>query len=418
MAEKTDLTKKISKLEAENKRLKLENQMLQNSKSVPKNKGGTWRRVGAIIFGSFAVALLVVGSLLFWAGNTLVKNDRFVETVSPIIKNHEVQTAVAGYTTERLYQNFNAEQYISEALPPRAEFLAPTLTAQLHSQTENILMKVLSSSAFQQKWNQLLTRAHGQFISTIKSHGSDGTFSISELYQELSNSLQDTQLSFLAGRQLPSKIGSIQVINGNWISTAYTVINNIDLWRTLAILLFFACAALCIYLSKKRRLALIRLAFISTLALFAVLVSVRVFREAVAGSAAPEFTEAIRQTTQIIFHPLVVQIMTLMALLILIALTAWMSGPGRSAQAVRFRANQLLSGKLHQAIFAKENSFSIWLGRHKRTLQCLAVAMVAIATLFTRLTPAMLITYVIVLVIVMILVETLAASSQKPASKR
>lgn len=409
-------TKKLSELEAENKRLKIENQKLQKTVMETKQQKGSgrfWQKTGAVVFGGFAVALLVTGNVLFWAGNTLVKNDRFVETVSPVIENQAVQTAIAGYTTQQIYANFDAQSYISEALPPRAEFLAPTLASQLESSTQGILNKILANPNFQEKWNTLLANAHNRFISSIQAHGSDGSFNINEVYQELSASLQSTPLSFLSNRQLPPKIGSIQVISAGWISTVYTVVDNIDLWRVLAILLFFATAALCIFLSKDRRRTLIRLSLIGSVALFITLISIRVSREIAANSVASTYSEAVRQTVQIIFHSLAVQIATLMATLLLIAFVAWMSGPGRSAQAVRLRANQLLSGKLHQAIFAAENGFTLWLGRHKRVIEWIAVALTALSVLVIQLTPGTLVVSVLILAAVILLVELLAAPQKK-----
>lgn len=416
MAEKTGATTKLSKLEAENKRLKLENQKLQKAMKRSSNNvksGWFWQKAGSIVFGSFAVALLVAGSLLFWAGNTVVNNQQFVKTVSPVIKNAEVQTAVANYTTQQLYANFDVQNYISDALPPRAQFLAPTLSSQLQSSTESVLVKILASPTFQEKWNTILANAHNKFISAIETHGSDGAFDINELYQGLSSSLTSTPLSFLANRQLPAKIGSIQVISGSWISTTYTVIDNITLWRTLAVLLLFITAAASIYLSRHRRRTVIRLSLAGSTALFATLVSLRLFREFAASSVESMYSEAVRQTVQIIFHPLIVQLFTVLIALLIIALVAWVSGPGRSAQAVRSKIDQLLSGKLHQAIFSKENGFTRWIGKYKRYLKWLVVTIIAISTLFTRLTPQALAIYVVSVLLIIAGLEILAAPTKK-----
>ena len=87
------------------------------------------------------MVLLITGNLLFWTGNTLVKTDRFTASVAPIIKNSAVQTAVADYTTTQLYNNVDVSQVITQALPPRAEFLASSITGQLKSYTNSSATK-------------------------------------------------------------------------------------------------------------------------------------------------------------------------------------------------------------------------------------------------------------------------------------
>lgn len=418
MANTSEVSNKLRALESENKRLKIENQKLQKSVRMASSKKTSssrqfWKKFGSVLFGSIAVALLVSGSLLFWAGSTLVQNDRFTQATSPIIKNEAVQTAVATYVTQRLYTDFDAEAYISEALPPRAAFIAPTLASQLETQTSNVLKTVLQNPTFQAKWNTALSSTHDRFISAIESYGSDGIFSLNELYQELANSLKSTRLSFLADRQLPAKVGSVHLLDVNWISTVYKLVNNIDLWRTFAVILFFFTAALSIYLSNKRRQTVIRLSIVGSAALFATLVSLRIFREAAAGSVDPTYSEAVRQVVQIVFHSLVIQLLTLIAALLIIALVAWMGGPAKSALSTRTKLSYLLNGKLHTAIFSKENGFSRWLGRYKRHIEWLVVAAMAVTMLFTRLTPTLLAMYVAVLVLVIAVVETLATPKNR-----
>lgn len=417
MAEKPSTTKKIGKLEAENKRLRLENKELQkvaNYSKVHSSKGSYVVKISSILLGAFSVALLIVGSLLFWLGNTIVNTDQFVKTVTPIVQNQEVQIAVADYTTEQIYSNFDAQSYISQALPPRAEFLAPTLTSQLRSSTKNILVNVLGSTTFQEKWKTVVANAHQKFISAIQANGSDGSFDINELYQGLSNSLQSTPLSFLSDRQLPPKVGSIQILSGTWISTSYTVINNISLWRTLTIVLFFITAALSIYLSKQRRKAVIRLSTISASMLFITIISLRIIREIAASSVEPVYSEAVRQTVQILFNPLVVQLCTVIAALVLIAVISWLSGDSKNAVVVREKINKLLTGKVHQALFGNtETALSIWFRKYKQYIVSLTVVAIATTVLFIRLTPSVLLSSFLIFVLVIAITEVLAAPRKK-----
>ncbi len=410
---------RLKKLQAENAKLKSENKQLKQSVSknnTVKKRSMTnfWRKLGAIFFLSLAVALLVVGNLLFWTGNTVVKSDRYAASITPVIKNTEVQKAVATYTTDKLFTNVNVDQAVTNVLPPRADFLAPTIADNLKSKTNETLKNVLANPEFQDRWNRLQVKSHDRFIEAVKTHGSDGVINVNEVYQQLSAQLKDTKLAFLANKPLPSKVGNIQIASGTSLSVLNKVINNIDTWRTLAILLLIAFVALGIWLSRNKRKALIVFAIISAIAMLLTLISFRLLRENVASHVNTAYTEAVRQTFQIIFHPLVIQTTTIMALFLLVALIAWVSGPGRGAAALKNRVNDLFAGKLHQAIFRnEENSFTLWLGKNKRLLQWVSVALVSLAVLIIRLTPTVLIVSAVILLVLILLIELLSATEAK-----
>ncbi len=398
----------LSQLKAENARLRAENEKLKQQAGP--SRGSKWRSFGAAFFIGLAVLLLIVGNLLFWTGNSLVKSDRFSEAVSPIIKNSTVQKAVAGYTTTQLYSQVDVASYIGQALPPRAEFLAPTIANQLKSTTQSALNKILASPDFQAKWNKLLTNAQSKFITTVKQGGSDGMISLNELYQQVSDSLENTSLSFLANKKLPDKVGSIQVLSAGWIAPAHRVVTHIDLWRTLAILLFLASSALGIYLSRRRRRAVITLGLTAAGGLFVSLVVLRIVRETVTDKVAPVYADAVRQTVQTVFHPLVVQTFTLLAAFLAVALIAWITGSGKSAVFVRDRTSTLAAGKLHPAIFGdKENAVTLWVGKYKRWLEWGFVGLIAVLSLFTRLSPSTLIIYLVLILLFALVVEIVGA---------
>lgn len=412
----------LKQLQAENERLRTENQRLQGQKPAPKpRRRSSWRAlrtVGAVVFTILAVLLLVAGNLLFWTGSTIVNNDRFNASTAPIIRNATVQKAVANYTTTQLYNNYDVSGYVETALPPRADFLVPTITGQLRGYTQTALQKILARQQFQDRWNRALARAHAGFINTVKQSGGDGTINLNDLYQQLSASLKGTRLSFLADKQLPAKVGNVQVVSGSGIKTLHQVAAHINTWRVLAIVLFLVCAGLAIYLSRQRRKAVARLGLFLAVALFVTLIALRITREAIADKAIPAYADAVRQTAQIVFHPLVVQTTLLLVLFLLVALVAWLTGASRSARYVRDRVQLLLAGKLHHAIFGeRENAFTRWVGKYKRVLQWGVVIVVALLMLITRLTPVALLWYVVAAVVLVLVIEFLGAPVQRPARR-
>ncbi len=418
MANKASTTTSLKKLQAENAQLKAENKQLKQKagKNGAKSRFGAkfWRQLGAIFLLSLAIALLVAGNLLFWTGNTIVKSDRYAQSITPIIKNTEVQKAVATYTTDKIFSNVNVDDAVTNVLPPRADFLAPTIADNLQSKTDETLQKILANPDFQDKWNRLQVNAHDRFVTAVKNHGSDGAIDVNEVYQQLSAQLKDTKLAFLANKPLPPKVGDIQIASGSGLSMLNRIITHIDLWRTLAILLFLAFVAVGLWLSRNRRKALVLFATGSAIAMLLTLISLRVVRENIASHVNATYAEAVRQTMQIILHPLVIQTATLMVAFLLVVFVAWVSGPTKSALALKARVNNLFAGKLHKSIFSKgENAFTLWLGKYKRTMQWLAVAIVAVIALMVRLTPRVLVVSSLVLLVIILVIELLSAPAQK-----
>jgi chromosome condensin MukBEF MukE localization factor len=98
MSAKTTKLTELKRLQAENRRLKAENERLSEmvtktkSKKSGKNPLNVLRRVGIILLVGLAVALLTVGNIFFWTGNTVVKQDRYVAATSPIITSTSRRT--------------------------------------------------------------------------------------------------------------------------------------------------------------------------------------------------------------------------------------------------------------------------------------------------------------------------------------
>jgi hypothetical protein len=406
--------RKLQKLEVENKRLRDDNKALRQQLTkvtpTPRRPRMRLRSLAVVLLISIAVSVLVVGNLLFWAGNTIVKTDRYTEATAPLIRDPAIQHALAVNVTEKLFTNVDIEAITQSALPPRAEFLAPTLAAQTKSFTQTSIEKIIQRPQFQERWNEAQRRAHERFITLVGQHGSDGAIDLSEVYTDLSKQLQGTKLAFLADRPLPAKVGNYQLVSGDWLQVLQRTIQNIDTWRIIALGLLFGVSSLAVWLSARRRRTVITLACLWAGAMFTTILSIRIGREVVTSQADSIYSEAVRQAYSIIMRPLVVQSITILYAALLVALIAWISGPSRSSRAARTKVEQLFSGKLHTAIFSHgENSFTNWVGRHKTVLQWIIVTGVAITALFVRLTPTVIFWQLVILLLLQLIVEVLAA---------
>jgi hypothetical protein len=417
--------KEVERLKMENSKLKAENRRLkqQASKKTTKKSsrslGKVFRKIAVIFLISAAVAVLTVANLLFWFGNTAVKHDRFVAATQPIIKDPVVQDTMALYTTNNIFANVDVQKITEEVLPPRADFLAPQLTNQLKGFTQKSLQKALASPKLQDKWNETTARQHERVINFASKYQGDADISVNEVFKQLTASLSGTKLSFLAGKELPPKVGDIKVISAPWLPAFHNVVVHIDMWRFLAILLLIVLLGLAVWLSQRRRRTIFIFALASASTMLATLVALHAVRDRVVSKVDPQYSEGVRHIIQIVFHSLVIQTVTILVAALAIFLIAWISGPSRGALRLRTQTQLLFSGKLHSRVFASDNTFTMWVQRNKRLLQWLVVAFLAVIMLLTRLTLLGIFLYLLLMLVLVLVIELIGGQelSTKPNRK-
>ena len=412
----------IKELKAENEALKKE---LSNLKgrltSVPqvqKDKGNIWKRIGSIASIVIATALLIAGNLLFWAGNTVVDPEKFNAVVSPLIKAPEVQQTISRNVTDQLFGRVDVQQLLAENLPERIAFAAPALANQVQNATQAAVTRVMQNESFQQTWNSTIENTHARFIEFIKNYQGDGTIQISDVYNKLVTRLSDTKFSFLSKVSLPQQVGSITIANASWLPAAHNVVNNLDLYRGVTVVLFVGFIALAIWLSRRKRRTAIIIGITFAIFMALTLLAVRITGQQVVASFASENQAAIGVVSDTLLNSLILQTRVLFVVGVLIALVAWIGGSGKSATIVRSRVQTLLGGNLHSALFGnRENGLTLWAGRHKRLLQWLCVAIAAVVVVTTPLVMSTIIAVLIGLIVAILAIELLAAPQTLVKSK-
>lgn len=398
---------KISSLKAENKALKAQ---LSKLETVDKPKEQfSWKVLGVILATGLAGAMLVVGNLVFWTGRTLTDNKRYVEATQPLIQNQAIQEAIANKATTAIFNNIDVEQIAQDALPPRAQFLAPSIASQVKTFTNDQIKNIVTSNKFQEVWQTVNAGAHQRLLKAIKNYQGDGTFDINDLYGRISERLQDSKLSFLANKTLPASVGSITIVSTPNLPKAHWIVVNLWWIRLLSIALFILLTILSIWLAKNRRKMLVIITSLYALLMLATLIALRITKTIAVNHIASEYQLAATAVWDIVLKSLIQQIVSLLIVFIILAIGVWMSGSGKKAQSVRIRVKAVLSGKLHQSIFkGKENKLTIWLGVNKRLIEVVVLIMAMVSLLFLRLTPLNITLLTILTLLIFIVIETLS----------
>jgi len=404
MASKSIESKKSkAELVSENLKLKSEVKKLKSSKRrMFARNSSSW----ALIF--LATLILIIGNLFFWTSSTVINNTRFINTVGPIIKQPAVQTALSQYTTDQLFKVNNVQGYVQQVLPPRATFLAPQLTSQLKSVTNTVLTKVIQTNKFQTYWINTLDTTHEHIISFAKKYKGNGTITVNDVYSRLSKGLTNTKLSFLANKQLPSKVSSIKITTVAWLPILSTFINHLTLYKILSLLLFIIICFLAIYLNKDRRKAVIKLSLSLFLGMILTLVCIKVAKAGIINSISSNYQAAVSASFNIVFKEFIEQTRIIALLTLLIIFIAWISSQYKSAKYIKNKTSLVFSGKVQSVIFPKENEVTRFVYKNQKLLRLLSVSVIVLLIILFNLTIKLFIFYIIILVLVFILINILA----------
>ena len=95
--------------------------------------------------------------------------------VGPLPQNPTVAAALSDYAVTQLFAAVNVEQVVTNALPPKAAFLAGPLTTELRSLATQTGQKVVASDQFNQVWVAADRTASSTLIGLGRGFGSPAT---------------------------------------------------------------------------------------------------------------------------------------------------------------------------------------------------------------------------------------------------
>jgi hypothetical protein len=326
------------------------------------------RQIVAAVLAFIAALGVTMSVIGVWAGRTTLNTDRWVETVAPLDKDPAVRAAVSVYVTDQVFKTLNVDQRVQEALPPKASFLASPLTGQVHGFVQSSVNKVLASDQFAQLWPAMNRVAHKQVMAilnndstVVKSSGDTVTLNLLPIVNQVLVGLEQqvptlfgkqlnlptltngeipaglqTKIESALGVTLPSNFAAIPIYQGNQLSAAQQAVVQIKQYLTLLVVGSVLALVLALWISPRRRRTTLQLGLwliIDVVALTVVLRNIRTqLIEQVPGGV---FRSGVDAAVQIVFVTLRERGTQLLWLGILIALVAYLVGPGRAAVALR-----------------------------------------------------------------------------------
>jgi len=173
---------------------------------------------------------------------------------------------------------------------------------------------------------------------------------------------------------------------------------------------FIALTASAIWISKNRRTIIIKVSLLYSGIMLATIISLRFTKMLIASNVSSDYNNAATTAYTIVTKSFYIQSITILALGIIIALIAWISGEYKSAVRIKEISNKLLSGNIHKAIFKKENNYTKFISKNKKIINWASVIIAAILLCFGGISLSILVAYFIIIALIIFVVEISSAS--------
>jgi hypothetical protein len=358
---------------------------------APPGKGKKWQQIVSVVLLVLGFILVPLSAVAIWSHNQLTNTDRYVDTVSPLAGNADVQQVVAARVVTALFQNVDVAGEIESALPKRAKFLGEPVANAMQGYATDVTERILASDQFQQFWDGANRRAHSQLVALLEDDPgkAPGAVSIkngqvkldlSQVIERVKTALVDRGLSFLQNVDVPPVSRTITIIDTEGLSEARTYLGILNTLAWVLPVLGVLCLVGSALIVPRRRRATIRAAIVLvascalTLALLAIGRSL--YLDAVVNK------DAARAVFDILVRNLRYGMITLAVVGVIIAVVAYFVGPSAPAKATRRLAGAGIAGARNKAgdLGYQPNRFEEFVGAHKRGLE-LAIAGLAVVAL-------------------------------------
>ena len=230
------------------------------TENVKRRRFAVWTLivVGALI--------LFVGSFTVWAKKQLLDTDTWTASSTELLDDPEVRQQLSVYLVEQLYDSVDVQAALAEKLPPQLQGLAGPAAGVLYDAAIRTANRLLEGPRFQQLWEEVNRRAHGQLVDVLKGReGKRVTTENGEAVLDLSPLVERLATRLGVEAQVQEDTGKIVLLRSDQLEAAQKAVRAVDVLSALiglVSLLFFAVA---VSLAKGWRRVAIRGAALSVL---------------------------------------------------------------------------------------------------------------------------------------------------------
>ncbi|CAG6395836.1 hypothetical protein NMG29_24170 [Streptomyces cocklensis] len=415
--------------------------------AAPESPGGAKRAgatAGRIARSTFSAVLIVLTCVLVpltlvavWVHDIVLDTDRYVSTVAPLARNRAVQDAAVARITKAVDVRVNgpeaADQLAawlkSQGLPPKAVQAVKGLGPQLDSAVDDTVHKaatrVVRSDRFAATWENANRTVHRAVVHALTGEGqgavnvTDGTVTL-DVGTAVDNLKKELEAEGVpVASAIPSSDKQLVLLDSDQLGKIRKLAHALDVLGNWLPLLTVVVGAAGVLLAHRRRRALARAALGAAFASLVVAIVLAVFRGYYLDHlpATVQSHDAAAAVYDTLIHFLRVSLVTAIVLGIVIALGAYLVGPGRLPVAVR-GTSERTSDSI--ALWAYRNRIrtgrtGVWTDRHRRWITLAVLLVIAAAFAFWNHPTALTIFFLLLVLLVLLALIALLAASGRAA---
>jgi hypothetical protein len=384
-----------------------------------KTRPPRWRRALAAVLVVVGCILAPLSALSVWMKTALLETDNYVATVAPLAHNEKVQAALADRITNALTQNSavaSVRQQIIDRLPKQAQFVAPKISDTVASVVHEGALRLVQSDQFAKLWEEANRRAHTKIVALLEAKGSkfvdtkngEITVDLGPIAQTVNEQLQSHGINAFSDAAASASDKQLVLIDSSLLKSGQDITNLLQQLAFVLPVLTFSCFAAAIWLSPNRRRTVLRSALGVALGMSVLLIAMNGGRHFYL-SALPEKvnTGAAGAVYDQLFNAFRLALRATFALAFIIAIAAWVSGPGRTATSMREGVLHLVRGR--GAAGGEASAFACWVARYRSVLRISVIGLALAILVFTsKTTPAQVVVIAVLALIAILLLEYLS----------
>ncbi|MBD8079533.1 hypothetical protein [Cellulosimicrobium arenosum] len=406
----------------------------------PRHRG---RSAAAVVLLLVATLLAPVAAVSAWTERTLTDTERYVATVAPLAHDPVVRQAIAGRITHEVMERLDVAALVDQAIgelqstlqeqgvAPRASAALPSLVAPLTSGVESFVRetanRLVNSDEFASTWAQANRVAHRQLVAVLRGSGGD----VLQVGQDGQLTIQLAGVIDLLKERLVARgldvAGNIPTVDASFtlaqtsqlveVQNRYAQVVALGTWLPWVVLGLYAAGVL---VAVRRARALVVAGLALTLAMLLLGVGLAVARALYLDALSGRVLRL--DAAEVVFDQLLsflrTTLRTVGVLGLVVALVAYLAGPGESARALR---GAVVRGLARARAGAEQRGASsgrlgTWLGRHRRPARVVVLALAALVLLLApHPTPPLVVGTAVVAGLLVAVLELVARPPQEVA---
>lgn len=405
-----------------------------NGAARPRRARRSLRWTACAILVVLASLLSIVAVVSRYARSQILDTDRYVDTVGPLSENPAVERAIASQVTNEIFSRLDVEDITQQALakltdlgaPEVIEGLAVPISNQVEGFVRQEVNKAVRSPKFDELWLEANRRAHKKVVAVLTGRGTEAvdvqqgqvTVDLGTIVERVKQQLVDRGFGFAS--RIPTVHSEFVLMQSDQLRRSQRAVRRLDRVATVMPFVVLALAAVAVFVAPNRRRGLLIAALgiaagMVLLALALVLARNWYLDNGRPQNMTPEEAVGVIAT---LLAPLRLAMRAVLALGLVVALGAFITGPSGAARGVRSFFGHLqerVQGRLagDRAPSAVEG----WIGAHKMALR-IAVVSVAVLVLafWTYPTGALVLGITLVVLVCLALIEIFGWTRPEPST--